>query len=90
MLGQKIVEKKKKEKEETRFIEFALTTKATQLFYTNNLIRLDTKIKGGREGWGKITVSFISWHRNGELLGSGIVAKKNTIAKAITSWRNLI
>lgn len=60
MLGQKIVEKKKKEKEETRFIEFALTTKATQLFYTNSLIRLDTKIKGGREGWGKITVSFIS------------------------------
>lgn len=38
---------KKKEKEETRFIEFALTTKATQLFYTNSLIRLDTKIKGG-------------------------------------------
>lgn len=27
----------------------------------------------------------------GELLGSGgIAAKKNTIAKAITSWRNLI
>lgn len=41
--------------------------------------------------WWKITVSFIVTPVNGmELLGSGIVAKKNTIEEAITSWRNLI